>query len=1067
MNLQQTWDLIVKIYNQSGITIYSSIKDEIGKTSQHPDWLEKSIHGKIVHQIEPRDTFHGLLGEMHNIHVSLAYMPLIYGGQQIGVIEIYNNATKLFERLHNSIIQIILTVFACFSVLYAVLFVAARRTDRNVARWQEVLTENEERLSFALEAAEEGVWDWNPQTDEAIFSKRWQEMIGYSEHDFPNTGAAWVEHLHPDDKDRVLSSVQEYIEGQQPSYVIEFRMRCKDGSWKWILAKGKVLSRDSYGNPLRMVGTQADISDQKQTERALKDSEKKFSSIVEQAEDAIISINETQKIILFNSAAERVFGYSCDEILGEHVNRLIPKRYHEIHLEVVEHFKASKDSKMVRRKAGMVGLRKNGEEFSIETSISRQEGDSIIMTVILRDITERKQLEETNNAYIRRLESMQQIADAISSSLTPDEMLNKAIENTREIFKSDRAWLLHPCDPDAAYWGVPVESTLSEYPGAFASNEKFPMSAEVKQIIHDALNSSSPIVYCPMPSFDTHVDKFAVRSQMMMAIKPKFGKPWLFGLHQCSHERIWSDEEKELFHNIGTRISDILSATHLNRDLQKLSQAVQQAGEAVLITDRNAIIEYVNPSFSKITGYSSEDIIGQTPSLLKSSAQDPSFYKELWDTISGGKVWHGTLIDRRKDGSFYPALMSVAPIFDDREEITHFVSLQQDMTQYKKLEDQFLQAQKMEAIGTLVGGIAHDFNNMLAAIQGNVYLSRLKLKDQPEVVEKLDNIELLDMRAADMVKQLLTFARKDRVEMHALALKPFIKEAYKLAKTAIPENIELVCDTCPEGLIINGDATQLQQALMNLLNNARDAVSDVEHPKISCRLRPFESTDEFHKNHPELNDVRFAELIIRDNGSGISSDLISKIFEPFFTTKGIGEGTGLGLAMVYGAIQSHGGMIEAKSVVGEGTSFYIYLPLKEDAEDLEIDESVITQGHGETILLVDDEESMRNTTVEVLESLGYKVLSARDGEEALQIFIAHQNIISLVITDIVMPKVGGVDLAKSIRKFANNTPIIFATGYDKGQAIAAEDQVDLSVIISKPFSFEILSQLIRRMLTSD
>ncbi len=355
---------------------------------------------------------------------------------------------------------------------------------------------------------------------------------------------------------------------------------------------------------------------------------------------------------------------------------------------------------------------------------------------------------------------------------------------------------------------------------------------------------------------------------------------------------------------------------------------------------------------------------------------------------------------------------------------------------------------------------------MLAAIQGNVYLSRLKLKDQPEVIEKLDNIELLDIRAADMVKQLLTFARKDRVEMHALALKPFIKEAYKLAQAAIPENIELVCDTCQEDLIINGDATQLQQALMNLLNNARDAVSDEKHPKICCRLSAFIPTDEFHTNHPDLNGVRFAELIIRDNGSGISHELMDKIFEPFFTTKGVGEGTGLGLAMVYGAIQSHGGMIEAKSVPGEGTAFCVYLPLKEGTENVEKDDSTIVHGHGETILLVDDEESMRTTTEEVLASLGYKVISAGNGEEALQVFRAHQNDISLVITDIVMPKVGGVELAKSLRKL-DDTPIIFATGYDKGQAMSAEDQVDQSIIISKPFSFEKLSQIIRSMLAPD
>ena len=537
--------------------------------------------------------------------------------------------------------------------------------------------------------------------------------------------------------------------------------------------------------------------------------------------------------------------------------------------------------------------------------------------------------------------------------------------------------------------------------------------------------------------------------------------------HIKGHAQVINDQAGKPARMIGTNW-DITERKQAEIKLKMLFQAIENAGEAVIITDRGAVIEYVNPAFTEITGYTPEEIIGKTPAVLKSSAQDPSFYKELWDTITRGETWHGTLIDRRKDGSFYPALMSVAPIYNDSVEITHFVSLQQDMTQYKKMEDQFLQAQKMEAIGTLVGGIAHDFNNMLAAIQGNVYLSKRKLEGQPEIGEKLDNIELLGMRAADMVKQLLTFARKDRVEMHSFSLNAFIKEAYKLAKTAVPENIELVCDPCQENLMITGDATQLQQALMNLLNNARDAVSDVTHPQISCRLRPFVSTDEFNKDHSDMNGVRFAELVIRDNGSGISKDHLDKVFEPFFTTKGVGEGTGLGLAMVYGTVQSHGGIIEATSEHGVGTAFNIYLPLKEGVETLEKDKiPTIAQGQGETILLVDDEENMRSTIGEVLNSLGYKVLKAGDGKEALEMFKAHQNDIDLILTDIVMPRVGGFDLAGSIRQLNHNVPIIFVTGYDKDQVMSSENQIQYTDIIGKPFSFVNLSRLIRQMIRTD
>lgn len=513
---------------------------------------------------------------------------------------------------------------------------------------------------------------------------------------------------------------------------------------------------------------------------------------------------------------------------------------------------------------------------------------------------------------------------------------------------------------------------------------------------------------------------------------------------------------------------DITEQKLAEEALHKLSSAMEQAGEGILITDRNAIIEYVNPAFTKITGYSLEEAVGKDPSILKSTAQDPSYYKELWATITQGEVWHGTLIDRRKDGSYYPALMSVAPIHNDRDEITHFVSIQQDMTEFKKMEEQFLHAQKMEAIGTLVGGIAHDFNNMLGAMLGNVHLAKRTLEKGEDVSNRLDNIEKLGLRAADMVKQLLTFSRKDKVSVIPFSLNSFMKEGFKLAKSVIPENIEHVCNICQEELIIQGNATQLQQVLMNLLNNACHAVSGVVKPNITCSLRHYVADGEFIRAHPDLSGIHFAYLTVRDNGCGITKEHLNKVFEPFFTTKGVGEGTGLGLAMVYGSIQTHGGAIEVETELGKGTAFHIYLPLnKVEAEKVKEEKTAVMPGCQETILLVDDEIDMRETTGEVLRNIGYKVIIASDGQEALQLFEDKQNDIDLIISDVVMPNMGGDELAKSIRLLDKKVPFIFATGYDKNQVMFSEGQIDQSIIINKPFSVVELSQSIRRMIEPD
>ncbi|MDX8404695.1 MAG: response regulator, partial [Mariprofundus sp.] len=248
-------------------------------------------------------------------------------------------------------------------------------------------------------------------------------------------------------------------------------------------------------------------------------------------------------------------------------------------------------------------------------------------------------------------------------------------------------------------------------------------------------------------------------------------------------------------------------------------------------------------------------------------------------------------------------------------------------------------------------------------------------------------------------------------------------------------------------------------------NNARDSVSHTAHPEISCHLSPFTANDGFKTAHPALRGPNFAHLVIRDNGRGITKDNLHKIFEPFFTTKDIGKGTGLGLAMVYGAIQSHGGLIEAISDGATGTAFHIYLPLyKDDDVQSETVHNNLCQGQGETILLVDDEESVCITMGRVLKRLNYTVLTAANGEEALQRFKDHQHEIDLIFTDIIMPNMGGIQLAKSIRQLDADVPVIFSTGYSKDLVMTTENQLHHSAIIDKPFSFMKVSQLIRKMI---
>jgi len=512
---------------------------------------------------------------------------------------------------------------------------------------------------------------------------------------------------------------------------------------------------------------------------------------------------------------------------------------------------------------------------------------------------------------------------------------------------------------------------------------------------------------------------------------------------------------------------DVTALREVEKHLLKLSTAIEHAGESMIITDRNGVIEYVNPAFTKLTGYSSDEVIGRKPSILNSGYQDSAFYASLWDTILGGNTWQGKIIDRKKDGGFYPTTLTISPIYDEdgvTSHFSHFVGIQSDLSRIEELESQFHQAQKMEAIGTLVGGIAHDFNNMLAGMTGNVFLARQRAQGMPLVQQNIANIEQLCYRAADMIQQLLTFARKSMVRMKAMPLSPFFKETLKLLRVSVPENIAMVQDICCDTLRITGDSTQLHQVLMNLITNACDALEGVDDPCICITLEAWHASEAFLESHADITNGPYAHLSVQDNGCGIPENQIEHLFEPFFTTKEVGKGTGLGLAMVYGAVKTHAGFVEVDSVAGEGSTFHIYLPLLEPevVAAASLQDDVLVYGHGETILLADDEQHIIDTGKDVLEVLGYQVITAVDGRQAVDRFEAHSEEIDLCIFDVVMPVMGGNQAAKSIRQRHPEAKIIFATGYDKHLLQDMENEE----VLTKPFAIEEMSRLIKKQLHS-
>jgi len=523
---------------------------------------------------------------------------------------------------------------------------------------------------------------------------------------------------------------------------------------------------------------------------------------------------------------------------------------------------------------------------------------------------------------------------------------------------------------------------------------------------------------------------------------------------QCVNEQL---EER-----VGARTREL---EHDNKHLQLLLQSVEQSAEAFIITDHSGRVEYVNPAFEQINGYTREEIEGKSLSLLNSGKHDADFYHALWSTIRSGEVWEGMITNRRKDGTHYPALMTIVPVFEQGK-IEHYTAIQQDMSKYEKLEAQFRQAQKMEAIGTLVGGISHDFNNMLASLLMNLYMARKEADNREKLMERLDMTEKLGYQASDMLKDLLIFSRDDPGEKETFEFNAMLHESLKLLRVSIPEHVAFELRLCEEKLSVLGDVRRLQQVLMNMLNNARDALGGGEDGKITISLQRYVPDQAFINRHLQMHHEVMVCLSVSDNGTGMTPETMARIFDPFFTTKKPGRGTGLGLSMVFGCIEEHEGVVEVESVPDEGTTFHFYLPLVENHQQVvgSINKAGLKHGHGELVLVADDNDLIRKAIVETLTLLNYRTVQAADGAQALRLFEEHHQELRLAILDMVMPRLSGREVARRMRLLSPFLPVMFATGHDDEETIREVRNIDNSVLCEKPFRIQQLSEDIYQLL---
>ena len=500
--------------------------------------------------------------------------------------------------------------------------------------------------------------------------------------------------------------------------------------------------------------------------------------------------------------------------------------------------------------------------------------------------------------------------------------------------------------------------------------------------------------------------------------------------------------------------------------LRKLSRAVEQSADLVVITDREGNIEYANPAFEALTGYTREEILGCKPNLLKSGQQDSAFYKSLWTTILAGNVFRGVLANKKKDGNLFYAEKTIAPVRDAAGEITHFISNDRDITERRKLEAQLLQAQKMDAIGQLAGGVAHDFNNLLMVISSYAELSLDSMTCEHPLHQKLTEIMKASQRAADLTRQLLAFSRKQIQALQSVDMNTVMKELGRMLPRLIGEHIQVILTPDQNLWRIHADPIQVEQIILNLATNARDAMPD--GGKLIVETSNIHLDETYMHKRPMVPAGDYVLLTVSDSGKGIASEDLPHIFEPFFTTKKKGEGTGLGLATVYGIVKQSGGFIWVYSEAGLGTTFKIYFPRLQSPRDKKPDvtraREELPKG-SETLLMVEDEDAVRLPACEFLRACGYKVLEARNGKEAVAVANEHNADIHLMVTDVVMPQMGGGAAALELSTHRPGLRVLYISGYANPTLLHHGICDTESLFLQKPFTLRTLAQKIRQAIS--
>jgi PAS domain S-box-containing protein len=969
-----------------------------------------------------------LTKDAREIPVLVSGMPFTQGGRSSGTLTIFTDVTRL------------------------------KRAEKEIRQLGQFLEGVIESTNVWLDVLDE-------KANVVLWNRAAEEISGYSQEEVMGHDKIW-EWLYPDEayRNRVLSDAFAVIEGDYEDIDRETIIRCKDGQTRIISWNSRRLL-DEKGTPMGSIAIGRDVTERKRAQEALVKSEAFNRRLVEASPLGIFYLDATGIITYENPAMRQMMGVPEEAespVIGKSMFELPLAKDANI-LPLLEQCLAGETIVgEVTRYHSLMGPEVDLEIHAASLTNARGEWDGAI--VMVRDITARVRAEEKIRRRNRELELLNRIIAASTSDLGPEAILEIGCRELAQAFEV----------PQAAATLLNEEKTAAEVVAEHRAGGQ-PSGLHTIILVADNPWFQHLLTYkAPVAVEDAWSDprlaplhglmhQFDIVSLLVLPLLIKGEVVGGLGLATTELHH-FSAEEISLAWSVADQLAGALARIRLAQIQRRLTTAIEQAAESAVITDAQGIVLYVNPAFEQITGYNWDEAVGQSMRILKSGKHDAAFYRELWTTISAAGVWHGRIVNKKKDGTLYTVDTTISPVRDENGDIVNYVSLQRDVTSDLQLEEQYRQAQKMEAIGRLTAGIAHDFNNLLTAINGFAELAQFRLPPDDPVQELVGKVQYSGQRAASLVRQLLAFSRKQILEPQVLDLNAVVNDLNHMLQRIIGEDIQLKISLTPGLWPVKVDVAQIEQVIVNLAVNARDAMP--RGGQLAIETANAVLDESYLAHHLEARLGEHILLAVGDTGIGMSPEVKTHLFEPFFTTKERGRGTGLGLATVYGIVKQSGGHIWVYSEEGIGTTFKIYLPRAQGATRRFVwaEAAGVPPSGSETILLVEDDANVRELVQRVLQGQGYTLLTAPGAQEALGLAAQHSGLIHLLLVDVVMPDMSGQALVRSLARTYPDLKILFMSGYTD-EIIAHHGVLDPDVaFLQKPFNAMTLARKVRQVL---